>query len=291
MNAYNNHLGKSRIIIHDNLIIIHDLHDLLLIIIHDNLIIIHDLHLIIIHDLQDCRIFLNAYNNHLGKSRIIIHDNLIIIHDLHDILLIIIHDNLIIIHYLHDLHLIIIHYLHDLHLIIIHDLQDCRIFLNAYNNHLGKSRIIIHDNLTIIHDLHDLHLIIIHDLHLIIIHDLQDCRIFLNAYNNHLGKSRMVYTFPALSVTLGGMALRKPAVESYKKFWVDFNIGSAAVSVMCDKAQPEVPSPNRDWETVVIFNTEVLEVMLVKSFNAHSVTFTLRNNVLEYIVSSFTCKV
>ena len=78
----------------------------------------------------------------------------------------------------------------------------------------------------------------------------QDCRRFVNAFNNQLGASRLVHTFAAISSHLGALVVVKPRVASYQRLWVDFNLGSGTVSVLCDKSDPTVPSADRLWETI-----------------------------------------
>ena len=58
-----------------------------------------------------------------------------------------------------------------------------------------------------------------------------DCRNFLNCFNQGLGVNQLVFTFTALACQVGKQEMFKPPDSNYRNFWIDFNVGSASLSV------------------------------------------------------------
>ena len=58
-----------------------------------------------------------------------------------------------------------------------------------------------------------------------------DCRNFLNCFNQGLGVNQLVFTFSALNCQVGNQEMFKPPDSNYRNFWIDFNVGSASLSV------------------------------------------------------------
>ena len=58
-----------------------------------------------------------------------------------------------------------------------------------------------------------------------------DCRNFLNCFNQGLGVNQLVFTFTALACQVGNQEMFKPPDSNYRNFWIDFNVGSASLSV------------------------------------------------------------
>ena len=58
-----------------------------------------------------------------------------------------------------------------------------------------------------------------------------DCRNFLNCFNHGLGVNQLVFSFTALSCQVGKQKMYKPPDSNYRDFWIDFNVGSASLSV------------------------------------------------------------
>ncbi|KAF2368313.1 hypothetical protein FHG87_000931 [Trinorchestia longiramus] len=115
------------------------------------------------------------------------------------------------------------------------------------------------------------------------IHDFDpDCRRFLNAYNNLLGSGRLVHTFAATSLTIGCLKVQKPSLASYEQLWVDFNLGSSTLSVLCDKTDPGVSTPKRMWETLVVYEDEVVRSELVRTLHADTLSLVLSRPLFEY---------
>ncbi|KAK7043822.1 Synaptonemal complex protein, partial [Halocaridina rubra] len=62
-----------------------------------------------------------------------------------------------------------------------------------------------------------------------------DCRHFLNSLNKSLGKHQGVFSIPCEKACIGQIELLKPQVASYEKFWIDFNMGSRSILILCQK--------------------------------------------------------
>ncbi|CAL4061007.1 unnamed protein product, partial [Meganyctiphanes norvegica] len=98
-----------------------------------------------------------------------------------------------------------------------------------------------------------------------------DCRYFLNKFNESMGENRLVFTFPCHSAQIGQLKLSKPKASTYEKFWVDFNIRSGTILIMCDRSSNAEDKPNEStWESLVLYPNEVTSVKL--SCFPHSTT-------------------
>ena len=73
-------------------------------------------------------------------------------------------------------------------------------------------------------------------------------RSFLNAFNSSLGSKQLVISLPALRCTFLGQELYKPPAQGYHQFWVDFNLGSKSISLLCVGM----------WENVRVAQEEVM---------------------------------
>lgn len=94
-----------------------------------------------------------------------------------------------------------------------------------------------------------------------------------------------MHTFAASSATIGSVTLRKPRVTSYEQLWVDFNLGSGAVSLLCDKLDPSVPSVERQWETLTVYADEVIRGTLRTSLHGLTLALELDRSALEFFSS------
>ncbi|XP_050692089.1 uncharacterized protein LOC126983380 [Eriocheir sinensis] len=77
--------------------------------------------------------------------------------------------------------------------------------------------------------------------------DRVHCRHFLNAYNSTLGGSRQVFTVPCYTIHIGNLKLCNPKSVSYPRVWIDFNLGTSSILILCQvesTAQPSHPEPS-----------------------------------------------
>ncbi|XP_042222229.1 synaptonemal complex protein 2-like [Homarus americanus] len=99
-----------------------------------------------------------------------------------------------------------------------------------------------------------------------------DCRRFLNAFNAFHGDNRKVYTLPCLSAIIGKLPLSKPKDPSYQKFWVDFNLGSQTILLLCHK-QPDIirmeSSASPPWESLVLDQDDIQKVVLTRTVQVY----------------------
>uniref|UniRef100_A0A8C9D701 Synaptonemal complex protein 2 n=1 Tax=Panthera leo TaxID=9689 RepID=A0A8C9D701_PANLE len=88
-----------------------------------------------------------------------------------------------------------------------------------------------------------------------------DCRVFLNLVNGMLGDKRRVFTFPCLSAFLDKHELKIPSDEKLEEFWIDFNLGSQALSfyVAGDNDDHQWEAVTVPEERVQIYSIEVRE--------------------------------
>ncbi|XP_069182475.1 uncharacterized protein [Procambarus clarkii] len=108
-----------------------------------------------------------------------------------------------------------------------------------------------------------------------------DCRRFLNAFNSALGQERKVYTFPCNSATVGQMRLTKPQDPSYQKFWVDFNLGSETILLLCQKpynANAGTSFIDHPWESLVLDKQDIQKVTLTRTVQVYSLEVLLKNS-------------
>ncbi|XP_050730017.1 uncharacterized protein LOC127005267 [Eriocheir sinensis] len=110
------------------------------------------------------------------------------------------------------------------------------------------------------------------------------CRRFLNAYNSTLGDSRQVFTVPCNAMHIGKLKLCKPKNVSYPRFWIDFNLGTSSILILCQvesTAQPSDP-----WECLAIGCEEVAGVSL--TLRMHSYTLELEYDDFNKVEDLFS---
>ncbi|XP_052826219.1 putative mediator of RNA polymerase II transcription subunit 26 isoform X2 [Octopus bimaculoides] len=90
-----------------------------------------------------------------------------------------------------------------------------------------------------------------------------DCRKCFNAFNSNQGMYQRVFSVPCNAIYFGKLKLNKPKDESYKYFWVDFNVTSQRVTFYCEQVNgSEDPECEEDvWETVSICKEDVMEII------------------------------
>ncbi|CAI9726574.1 Hypothetical predicted protein [Octopus vulgaris] len=90
-----------------------------------------------------------------------------------------------------------------------------------------------------------------------------DCRKCLNAFNSNQGIYQRVFSLPCNDIYFGNLKLNRPKDESYKHFWVDFNVTSQRITFYCEQVNSnEDPECEEDvWETVSIYKEDVKEIV------------------------------
>ncbi|XP_050709361.1 synaptonemal complex protein 2-like isoform X2 [Eriocheir sinensis] len=81
---------------------------------------------------------------------------------------------------------------------------------------------------------------------------LPHCRHSLKAYNSTLGGSRQVFAVPCYTMHIGNLKLCKPKSVSYPRVWIDFNLGTSSILILCQVESTPQPShpvlPEEDKE-------------------------------------------
>ncbi|XP_071524401.1 uncharacterized protein [Panulirus ornatus] len=106
-----------------------------------------------------------------------------------------------------------------------------------------------------------------------------DCRRFLNAFNTSLGAGCMVHTFPCYSAAIGQLQLNKPMSPAYTKFWVDFNLGSETILLLCQKPVNPGAESTQDppWESLVLYPQDVQKVTLTRTVQVYTLEIFMVN--------------
>ena len=98
-----------------------------------------------------------------------------------------------------------------------------------------------------------------------------DCRNFLNCFNQGLGVNQLVFTFTALACQVGDQELFIPPDNKYRNFWIDFNIGSASLSVYHVKEEG-----SKDlWDLLIITKDMVSSSSISNIVGSTVLTLTL----------------
>ncbi|XP_068236438.1 uncharacterized protein [Palaemon carinicauda] len=113
-----------------------------------------------------------------------------------------------------------------------------------------------------------------------------DVRRFLNAFNRCLGHDQKVYSFVCNNASTGQLPLKKPEVASYEKFWIDFNLGTYGILIICQKDWSDSTSPGSMWESLMVKVQELEEATLVCS--VHSFTLEIFLPSVEACARLFT---
>ncbi|XP_066940680.1 synaptonemal complex protein 2-like [Macrobrachium rosenbergii] len=112
-----------------------------------------------------------------------------------------------------------------------------------------------------------------------------DVRRFLNAYNKCLGPDQLVFSFPCDCVSMGQVALVKPKVATYDKFWIDFNLGTCSILIICHKDWVDEDSYESVWEPLMIKVQDIVKATLVQT--VHSFTLEIVLPSVEACVNLF----
>ncbi|XP_064095164.1 uncharacterized protein LOC135207355 isoform X2 [Macrobrachium nipponense] len=102
-----------------------------------------------------------------------------------------------------------------------------------------------------------------------------DVRRFLNAYNKCLGPDQLVFSIPCDSVSMGQVALVKPKVATYEKFWIDFNLGTCSILIICHKDCGDEDAYESVWEPIMVKVQDVVSATLVQTVHSFTLEIVL----------------
>ncbi|PSN42649.1 hypothetical protein C0J52_08674 [Blattella germanica] len=100
-----------------------------------------------------------------------------------------------------------------------------------------------------------------------------DCRIFLNVVNSALSSEQNVFTFPSVKAFVDNREILKPKDENYKELWVDFNMNSHSIIIVCDGSS-FIDACVNDWEIITI-GCNFVKRAFFKQRNASEVAYSL----------------
>ena len=109
-----------------------------------------------------------------------------------------------------------------------------------------------------------------------------DCRTFLNLFNEGLVDQAKVMSFKVLNVSVNDQVLMKPA--DLHHFWVDFNLGSEAISFYYSFRNDE----ERNWHLFYLVQQQVTKVKIFQVQSAWKVLFFCSDSAKPDVAMEFS---
>ena len=109
-----------------------------------------------------------------------------------------------------------------------------------------------------------------------------DCRTFLNLFNEGLADQAKVMSFKVLNVSVNDQVLMKPA--DLHHFWVDFNLGSEAISFYYSFRNDE----EKNWYLFYLVKQQVTKVKIFQVQSAWKVLFFCSDSAKPGVAMEFS---